>query len=102
MTMIDEGALRALLTEAADGVALPATAVDRIVSAASEDRPTTNVVRSIVPSGRLGRRGRCRGGRRSDCHRRFAGIRTGASVCRRTGNGRPRGTGGGAVHHSAR
>ena len=55
MTMIDEEGLRTLLTEAADGVALPEAAVDRIMSVASGDGPRTNTVRSIVPRGRLGR-----------------------------------------------
>jgi hypothetical protein len=55
MTMIDEGELRALLTGAADGVALPEAAVDRIMSASSADARKTNGVRSIVPRGRFGR-----------------------------------------------
>ena len=55
MTMIDEASLRTLLTEAGDGVALPEGAVDRITAEASEDRPPTNVIRSMVPRGLVGR-----------------------------------------------
>jgi hypothetical protein len=55
MTVIDEGVLRTLLTEAAEGIALPEAAVDRIGSAAYGDGPKKNGVRSVVPRGRLGR-----------------------------------------------
>ena len=55
MTVIDEGVLRTLLTEAAEGIALPEAAVDRIESAAYGDGPKQNGVRSAVPRGRLGR-----------------------------------------------
>ncbi len=55
MTMIDEGPLRALLAEAADGLAVPEDAVERIASIASGDGPKADIVRTIVPRGRWGR-----------------------------------------------
>ena len=55
MTMIDEEALRTALAGTADGFAVSEGAVDRIVSAASGDGPTTGVVRSMVPRSRWGR-----------------------------------------------
>ena len=55
MTVIDEGVLRTLLSEAAEEFALPEAALDRIASAAQEGGPKTNGVRSIVPHGWIGR-----------------------------------------------
>ncbi len=55
MTMIDEGPLRSLLSEAADEFAVPEDAAERIASAAAGDGPRTNVVHTLVPRGRWGR-----------------------------------------------
>jgi hypothetical protein len=57
MTMIDEGVLRSLLTDAADGYPVPHDAADLIASAASGGGPKIANVTSLVPRSRWGRIG---------------------------------------------
>ena len=57
MTMIDEGALRTLLADAAEGYVVPDGAADRIAFAASGDAPKMARVVSLVPHSRWGRVG---------------------------------------------